>query len=131
MTMELGERIRRERRRRDERQVDTAARFGVSQATLHRWESGVNKPDVSQFAAVADYLGMSVDEVYFLAMEAPKPSTLTGLQSEVDTLRRDLAVLADRLSEAMARIDQLEHPAATAKVAATKVAAAKAKGRKG
>ena len=106
---ELGERIRRERLRRGERQIDTAERFDVSQATLHRWEAGLNRPDVERLAAVADYLGMKVDEIYHLAMDTPMPISLTNVQAEVDALRRTLTTTHTELAEVRSRLDALEH----------------------
>ena len=104
---ELGERIRRERKRRGERQIDLAERLGTTQATVYRWEIGENRPDIDKFGAVAEYLGMKVDEVYFLAMEAPMPTSLANVQAEIDALRRDRTADRAEITELRADVHDL------------------------
>ncbi|WP_116996284.1 helix-turn-helix domain-containing protein [Desertimonas flava] len=100
MTTELGERLRRERLRRKERQIDTAERFGIHQASYARWETGHNRPDDDRFAVIADYLGLEIEEVWSLVhKDAPEPTSLDGLNRRVDEMARDIADLRSLIGE--------------------------------
>lgn len=99
---ELGELLRRERTRRSERQVDTAARFGITQPSYHRWERGDSRPDDAHFAEVARFLGIKVDEVWQLVHGAsPEPTSLNQLREQVDGLQRDIDDLRTLVRELM------------------------------
>lgn len=86
----LGERLRRERRRRKETQAQTAARFGVSQPAYHRWETGQNQPESDRYAQIASYLGFKVEELWQLVHDAAPPLTLATLEERVNELARDI-----------------------------------------
>ncbi len=95
----LGELLRRERTRRGERQVDAAARFGISQASYHRWESGENRPSDEQFATVGNFLGLHVDDVWKLVHHGEEPTSLDATRQEVAELKRDVADLRAVVAE--------------------------------
>jgi transcriptional regulator with XRE-family HTH domain len=117
VSRELGERLRRERTRRRERQIDAASRFKISQPSYHRWESGANDPDDAQFAEVANYLGIKVDEVWELVHgESPDPTSLEGLRNQVAGLERDiddLRTLVRELAAAVKTAEVHEHEGST------------------
>ena len=51
---ELGEALRRERKRRGQLQRETALWFGVSQPSYHQWESGRSTPADERLGYDAD-----------------------------------------------------------------------------
>lgn len=87
---ELGERLRRERKRRHETQAEAAARFGVNQSSYHRWEDGTNRPDGTQFPEIGKYIGASLAEIHQMVFESAEPSSLALLQEQIEQLRRDI-----------------------------------------
>lgn len=90
MSVELGEMLRRERMRRKERQRDTCARFGVSQPSYAKWESGT-RPDDSRLADIASFLGLQLEEVWRMTHgESKAPATLDELRVKMADLERDI-----------------------------------------
>jgi len=121
----LGEALRRERTRRKERQADAATRFGVSQPSYHRWESGENRPDDAQFADVARYLGMTVAEVWELVHGADAaPVSLEALRGQVAAVERDLADVREMVRRIVSELAPPDGQADQAKKAPSKKAAA-------
>ena len=63
MELKIGENIRRLRRARDLTQEETAAHLGVSFQSVSKWERGEGYPDITMLPALANYFGVSVDEL--------------------------------------------------------------------
>ena len=62
--IQLGERIK-ELRRRDGRTQETLANaLGVTAQAVSRWEKGVCYPDMSMIPSIANYFGVSIDELF-------------------------------------------------------------------
>ena len=78
----FGEALRRERHRRNEKQRDTARRFKVSQPSYHRWESGASVPADEHRHAVAEFLGVTVQDVWEMIHDKAPPATVEALQAE-------------------------------------------------
>jgi transcriptional regulator with XRE-family HTH domain len=75
------------RKRHQHRQVDAAAHFGVGQSSYARWELGDAVPDVRHYARMADYLGVTIADVW-TALNARHPGDpVTELLDGVATLR--------------------------------------------
>lgn len=111
MSKALGERLRRERTRRDERQIDAANRFGISQPSYYRWESGEARPDDSQFELIGRYIGVPVDEVWeLLHGEKAEPPSLTGLREQIGSVERDVADLKATINELTAIVHAFTTP---------------------
>lgn len=73
MSMNMGETIRALRKAKGVSQEDLASRLGVSFQAVSKWENGVTMPDVALIPAIADYFGVSCDELFgFNAMETEK-----------------------------------------------------------
>jgi transcriptional regulator with XRE-family HTH domain len=104
---ELGDRLRRERKRRKETQAETAARFDVNQSSYHRWEDGTNRPDPIHYEPIGTFLGVSLSEVHRMIYQGDEPASLEELRAEIDRreaqlrleveeLRRDIEDLRDQ-----------------------------------
>jgi transcriptional regulator with XRE-family HTH domain len=59
---DLGQRIKTLRRQQGLTQQQFAARLGVTQPTVHRWEKGAFEPDPQTLKVLADGAGISVSE---------------------------------------------------------------------
>ena len=105
----LGEALRRERHRRGEKQRQTAQRFGVSQPSYHRWESGVSLPADEQRHLVAEFLGVTVQELWEMIHEEAPPVTLEELQQEMSAVRRDIQDLKTTVGWLTDALEQRSH----------------------
>ena len=63
MELLIGETIKRLRRERDLTQEEMAAHLGVSFQSISKWERGDGYPDITMLPALANYFGISVDEL--------------------------------------------------------------------
>ena len=63
MNLLIGENIKRLRRERDLTQEEVAAHLGVSFQSISKWERGDGYPDITMLPALANYFGVSVDEL--------------------------------------------------------------------
>ena len=59
----LGENIKKYRQQKDMTQTQLASVFNVSEQAVSRWENGNTYPDISLLPAIADYFGISIDEL--------------------------------------------------------------------
>lgn len=59
----LSDNLRSLRRRRGENQEQVAAAVGITRQALSKWESGASLPDLPNCAALADYYGVTVDDL--------------------------------------------------------------------
>ena len=64
MELNIGKTIRRLRKERDVTQEDFAELLGVSSQSVSRWENGVCYPDMDLIPAIANYFGISTDELF-------------------------------------------------------------------
>jgi transcriptional regulator with XRE-family HTH domain len=78
------------RKRHHHRQVDAAAHFGVAQSSYARWELGDTSPDVRHYARLADYLGVTIGDVWTALNVAPSADPVRELLADVVSLRRSL-----------------------------------------
>ena len=64
MQLELGQKIR-ELRHRDGRTQETLAdALGVTSQAISRWEANGGYPDMEMIPAIANYFGVSIDELF-------------------------------------------------------------------
>ena len=63
MKITLGENVKRFRRERNITQEEMAEMFGVSCAAVSKWERGETYPDMELLLPLADYFGVSTDEL--------------------------------------------------------------------
>ena len=59
----LSDNLRSLRRRRGESQEQVAEAVGITRQALSKWESGASLPDLPNCAALADYYGVTVDDL--------------------------------------------------------------------
>lgn len=64
MDLPIGENIRRLRRRRDLTQEEMASHLGISFQSVSKWERGDGYPDITMLPALANYFGISLDELF-------------------------------------------------------------------
>jgi len=63
MNLLIGENIKRIRRERDLTQEEVAAHLGISFQSISKWERGDGYPDITMLPALANYFGISVDDL--------------------------------------------------------------------
>ncbi len=56
-------RIKKLRKAKKMTQKDLANRFGVTNITVSRWETGIKKPSIETAIKLADFFGVSLDEL--------------------------------------------------------------------
>ncbi len=63
MNLLIGENIKRIRRERDLTQEEVAAHLGISFQSISKWERGDGYPDITMLPTLANYFGISVDDL--------------------------------------------------------------------
>lgn len=64
MQLKLGEKIRELRRREGRTQEALANALGVTSQAVSRWEAGGSYPDMEIVPALANYFGVTIDELF-------------------------------------------------------------------
>ena len=59
----IGENIKRLRKQKEIKQVVLASKLNIGRQTLSAYERGVTLPDVLALIEIADYFGVSLDEL--------------------------------------------------------------------
>ena len=72
----LGLTIRSFREKNHMTQADLAARLGVTDKAVSKWERGISYPDVSLFPKLADIIGVTSDDLLKGFAEEGHPSRL-------------------------------------------------------
>ena len=62
--IKLGERIKELRQRDGRTQEAPACELGVTAQAVSRWEKGICYPDLEVIPSVANYFGVSIDELF-------------------------------------------------------------------
>lgn len=63
MKYEIGARIRKFREQAGLSQIEFAEKIGVSNARVHNWEKGINRPDVDKLPLICSVLNIRADEI--------------------------------------------------------------------
>jgi len=63
MNLSIGENIKQMRRRRNLTQEEMASHLGISFQSISKWERGDGYPDITMLPTLANYFGISVDEL--------------------------------------------------------------------
>ena len=64
MKLTLGEKIKELRKRDGRKQEDLAGALGVSNQAVSRWEKDGSYPDMEMLPAIANYFGVTIDELF-------------------------------------------------------------------
>ena len=64
MNIKLGEQMRELRRRDGRTQEDLAQALGITPQAVSRWEKGICYPDMEMVPSMANYFGVSIDELF-------------------------------------------------------------------
>ena len=86
MQLKLGEKIRLLRSRDGRTQENLAFALGITSQAVSRWESGGSYPDVEIIPAIANYFGITLDELF-------------GYNNDRDTKVKAVIARCDKLAE--------------------------------
>lgn len=60
----FGENLKQYRRNKKIKQIEIAEALNVSQGTIANWEAGLRSPNIDMLPTIADYLGVSIDNLF-------------------------------------------------------------------
>lgn len=63
MNLKIGENLKRLRRERDLTQEEVASALGISNQSISKWERTDGYPDITMLPAIANYFGITVDDL--------------------------------------------------------------------
>ena len=86
--MEIGEVIRRYRKRKNMTQEEMADRLGVSGPAVNKWEKGNSFPDITLLAPIARLLDITPDVLLSFREEMTREE-INGLVAQADKMLRD------------------------------------------
>lgn len=86
MQLNLGEKIRSLRRRDGRMQEDLANALGVTSQAVSRWESGGSYPDMNLIPSLANYFGITIDELF--GYENQRELKIDQLVTQIDEMKR-------------------------------------------
>ncbi len=103
--IKIGQKIRLLRKKNDVTQDKLASALGVTPQAVSRWESEICYPDIETLPQIADFFGISMDELLCYD-SVQKESKIKEYLDKVDLAleRDDLAAALDILREAYAEI---------------------------
>lgn len=84
MQLELGNNIRQLRRRDKRTQEQLAEALGVTSQAVSRWESGGSYPDMNLIPSIANFFGVSIDELF--GYEGERVHRIDALAAEIDRM---------------------------------------------
>ena len=86
MQLELGNNIRQLRRKNKRTQESLAEALGVTAQAVSRWESGGSYPDMNLIPSIANFFGVSIDELF--GYEGERAHRIDALATEIDQMNR-------------------------------------------
>ena len=86
MQLELGNNIRQLRRRDKRTQEQLAEALGVTSQAVSRWESGGTYPDMNLIPSIANYFGVSIDELF--GYEGERAHRIDALAAEIERMNQ-------------------------------------------
>lgn len=87
MQLQLGDKIRELRHRDGRTQEALADALGVTGQAVSRWESGGSYPDVEMIPGIANFFGISIDELF--GYQGDRERKINNLLNRVEELDRD------------------------------------------
>ena len=85
MQLDLGNKIRQLRRRDGRTQETLAQALGVTSQAVSRWESGGSYPDMNLIPSIANFFGVTIDELFGYANERTK--RIDNLVTQLNDMR--------------------------------------------
>ncbi len=86
MQIKLGEQIKAYRRKDGRTQEDLASALGVTAQAVSRWEKGICYPDMELMPPMANYFGVSIDELFGYNNERTKK--IDALAAKINDMNR-------------------------------------------
>lgn len=86
MQLDLGNNIRQLRRRDKKTQEQLAEALGVTSQAVSRWESGGSYPDMNLIPSIANFFGVSIDELF--GYEGERTRRIDALAEEIDRMNQ-------------------------------------------
>ena len=110
MQLDLGNNIRQLRRRDKRTQEALAEALGVTSQAVSRWESGGSYPDMNLIPSIANFFGVSIDELFGYTNERTK--RIDELVSKIFDMKRQNNGVDHNITEciAVARNALVEFP---------------------
>ena len=84
MQLDLGNNIRQLRRRDKKTQEALAEALGVTSQAVSRWESGGSYPDMNLIPSIANFFGVSIDELF--GYESDRERRIDAIVAEIDRM---------------------------------------------
>lgn len=84
MQLDLGNNIRQLRRRDKRTQESLAEALGVTSQAVSRWESGGSYPDMNLIPSIANFFGVSIDELF--GYESDRERRIDAMAAEIDRM---------------------------------------------
>ena len=110
MQLDLGNKIRQLRRQEKKTQEALADALGVTAQAVSRWEAGGSYPDINLLPSIANFFGVSMDELF--GYEGDREKRIDSLAKEIDRLNDLNSGRDECITEciALARSALLEFP---------------------
>ena len=100
MQLDLGNNIRQLRRRDKRTQEALAEALGVTSQAVSRWESGGSFPDMNLIPSIANFFGVSIDELFGYTNERTK--RIDELVTQIFEMKRQNNGVDNNISECIA-----------------------------
>ena len=86
MQIKLGEKIKELRKRNGRKQEDLANALGVTNQAVSRWEANGGYPDMEMIPAIANYFGITIDELF--GYDSDRTQKVDGYYNEIMEMNR-------------------------------------------
>lgn len=84
MKIKIGDRIKELRKRDGRKQEDLANALGVTNQAVSRWEKDSSYPDVEMIPSIANYFGISIDELF--GYESDREKKIDSLVAHINDM---------------------------------------------
>ena len=101
MQLDLGNNIRQLRHRDKRTQEALADVLGVTSQAVSRWESGGSYPDMNLIPSIANYFGVSIDELFGYTNN--REQRIDALAAEIHDMRRKNNGVDNNITECIGR----------------------------
>lgn len=91
MNIEVGKKICELRKSKDMTQENLASEMGVSVAAVSKWETGNSMPDILMLCSIADFFGVSTDELLGRSKSKKKVIIVDDVEFIRDSLKKILS----------------------------------------